>query len=220
MPVCICRFVEKILLPYCQKVIRELNLPANQKMVWLLDCWKVHIGKEFTSWIKKEHPEIIVLYIPANCTSKLQPADVCLQRPLKYRLKQGFNKSLAKDMGGQLAAGVAPKDVKCNFKIGPLREGICGWLLGAWKEVQMMDNMIKRGWRRSMLGPELFDREFQNTALEHQADLFTRVPQVEEHNGEEDPTVGDGLSDDVYEWDDDLPIGELQRRALPPRAGA
>jgi hypothetical protein len=83
--------VGKILSSYRTTQIKELQLPTNQEMLWLIDCWSVHISKEFRSWIKRNHPEIHLLFIPANCTSILQHIDVILQRPFKHAFYQEFH---------------------------------------------------------------------------------------------------------------------------------
>jgi hypothetical protein len=72
-------FVHKILQLYLHSQIEELGLPKHHKMVWLLDCWIVHKSKEFLDYMKKDHPNIMVIFILVNCTSELQLADVILQ---------------------------------------------------------------------------------------------------------------------------------------------
>ena len=44
-------FVKKILLPYKDLQVELLNLPAMHDMIWLIDCWSVHISKEFLEWM-------------------------------------------------------------------------------------------------------------------------------------------------------------------------
>jgi hypothetical protein len=72
-------FVNYILVSYLDKEVERLNLLDSQNMVWLIDCWSVHISFAFRDWMNKNHPCILVLYVPANCTAKFQPADVVLQ---------------------------------------------------------------------------------------------------------------------------------------------
>ncbi len=85
-------FVRKLLLAYLHKQIQQLDLQANQKLVWLIDCWSVHKSKDFLDWIKKKHPNILVVFVPTNCTNELQLVDVIIQRPLKHAFKVNFNK--------------------------------------------------------------------------------------------------------------------------------
>jgi hypothetical protein len=62
-------FVEKILTPYRISQIEELGLSKDQEMVWIIDCWSVHISKDFRAWMKRTSPLIHLLFVPANCTS-------------------------------------------------------------------------------------------------------------------------------------------------------
>jgi hypothetical protein len=48
---------------------KELGLPSSQVSIWLIDCWSVHKSKEFRTWMKKNHPNIILLFVPGGCTS-------------------------------------------------------------------------------------------------------------------------------------------------------
>jgi hypothetical protein len=73
------RFVHKILLPYLHSQIEQLGLLEHHKMVCLLNCWFVHKNKEFLDYMKKDHPNIMVIFILVNCTNELQLVDVILQ---------------------------------------------------------------------------------------------------------------------------------------------
>jgi hypothetical protein len=85
-------FVRKLLLAYLHKQIQQLDLQANQKLVWLINCWSIHKSKDFLDWIKKKHPNILVVFVLANCTSELQLVDVIIQQPLKHAFKVNLNK--------------------------------------------------------------------------------------------------------------------------------
>lgn len=56
-----------------------------------MDCWSIHKSKEFLNWMKKDHPNIFVIFIFTNYTSESQLANVILQQPLKHALKIQFN---------------------------------------------------------------------------------------------------------------------------------
>ena len=80
----------EILMPYIRTTIEanpELQVDQNQKAILLLDCYPVHIGEEFCTYVRETFPNIFLLFIPANCTGIFQPADVGLQRVIKHRLR-------------------------------------------------------------------------------------------------------------------------------------
>jgi hypothetical protein len=94
--------VEKILQPYRLKKLLELNLDEDSKLIWLLDCWNIHMSREFIDWIKEVHPTILLIFIPTNCTSVYQPADVILQRLFKHGFHQQFDNYSTESIGKQL----------------------------------------------------------------------------------------------------------------------
>lgn len=186
------QFVHRILVPYFERIMKELQLPPNQKMVWLLDCWSVHKSQAFLTWMKREHPHICVLFVPANCTSKLQPADVILQRPLKCAFSRSFKQWSAACIQKQLEDDVSI--VQLDLSIKTLREELCTWLLQAWKEVGSRKQMIVKGWGKCGL-LRVFDRAFQAEAMESHShtSLFSDTNTNDEH---------EEFSDDIDEWEE------------------
>jgi hypothetical protein len=83
------QFVHQILLPYREKQI------VAQKILWLINCWSIHKSAAFLSWVKDNHPCICLVFILANCTSKFQPVDMILQRPLKHAFARKFGHHLS-----------------------------------------------------------------------------------------------------------------------------
>ena len=96
----------------------RMDLSKDQKMIWIFDCWSIHKSKAFFLWMKEEIPWICVLYVPTLCTSKLQPTDVILQRPLKCEFSIHFIKWSASYIQEQLEFGVL--ETKLDFSIGTL----------------------------------------------------------------------------------------------------
>ncbi len=41
-------------------------------------CWNVHISEDFHNWIKNEHKNILLIFVPTNCTNELKPTNVIL----------------------------------------------------------------------------------------------------------------------------------------------
>jgi hypothetical protein len=130
-------------------------------MIWLVDYWSVHISKEFGGWMKANHPQIHVLFIPANCTSIYQLVDVILQRPFKHAFRQQFNKYTMDLITKQLDLG---EDIKVDFKMSTLKPRLCSWLFFAWLHISSKQDMVKKGWEKCGL-LHSFDSDFQKEAL-------------------------------------------------------
>jgi hypothetical protein len=154
-------FVEKILSPYRISQIEELDLPKDQEMMWIIDCWSVHISKDFRAWMKRTSPLIHLLFVPANCTSIFQPADVILQRPFKYAFRQEFNKYTMEVIKNQLESS---SDVKVDTKMSTLKPLICQWLFTAWHHITTKLDMVEKGWKHTGL-LKAFEPEFKKQAM-------------------------------------------------------
>ena len=87
---CMIDFVENIISVWHKRTVERLCLPLDQKCIWLIDTWSVHKRKAFRDYMKEKHPNILILYFPPNCTSKLQPQDVSVQKPFKSAITAAF----------------------------------------------------------------------------------------------------------------------------------
>jgi len=65
------QLVDAIISSYFESTKKELGLLPTQYSVWKIDCWSVHKSDEFLSWMKKNHPTIIVIFVPERTTSVL-----------------------------------------------------------------------------------------------------------------------------------------------------
>ena len=83
--------------------------------------------------MKENYPRIKMIFIPANCTSVCQPADVIINKSLKHLIRQLFLKYVAEVVAKQLAAGVAPADVKVDLRMTTLKRQLATWLDIAYK---------------------------------------------------------------------------------------
>jgi len=157
------QFVHSILQPYRERVAQRLSLEKDAKMIWLLNCWSVHKSQEFVAWIKEKHPQILLIFVPANCTSVYQPVDVIFQRPFKHGFRQEFDDYTTNSIDKQLEEKES-QDVKLDFKMSTFKSLLCGWLLKAWQHVNQ-PAMILRGWSQCDL-QQVFNKTFQTTAME------------------------------------------------------
>ncbi|THU92546.1 hypothetical protein K435DRAFT_671948 [Dendrothele bispora CBS 962.96] len=99
--------VNEIIAPYFEQKKRELGIecPEEQRSIWKIDCWSVHKSEGFLGWMKKTHPNIILIFVPSNCTSVFQPLDVGVQRVLKQSFKRFAHADIVAEISGKLAAG-------------------------------------------------------------------------------------------------------------------
>ena len=78
-------YVDKVLVPYKERIIEEMDLPLGQKALLIFDVYKAHQSEEFLQKLKDRGFKIA--FVPGGCTSKLQPLDVSGNKKFKDGLK-------------------------------------------------------------------------------------------------------------------------------------
>lgn len=138
--------VNDIIAPYFNAKRKDLGLPSTQKALWKIDCWSVHKSEEFRTWMKKTHPNIIIIYVPGGCTGLWQPLDVAIQRPLKLSLKRSGHLDMVNEVTEQLTQPeVDPRTVKVDTTVGVLRDRSVAWLVNAYDAINNKCLILKVG---------------------------------------------------------------------------
>ena len=148
------RWITHILLPHSERMISQHQLDCNANILLLLNAWAVHKSAEFRSWLKTEHPRIHLVYVPANCTSKLQLADVTLQRPFKSCITQCFNQWAATAIAEQIRAREIG-GLSSQLGMSVLKPFVLQWCIDSWNGLRERKQLILEGWSRSCL--DFFD---------------------------------------------------------------
>lgn len=104
-------WIHEIILPYRSAMIKQHSLSLDSKMILYIDSWTVYQSGEFRDWIKQEHPELIILYVPAGCTGVFQPCDVGLQRLFKHNVKKSASQYFVNAVQKDREQGVLPLDI-------------------------------------------------------------------------------------------------------------
>jgi hypothetical protein len=142
------RWVVKVLLPHSERMIKAHALDSDAHLLLLLDAWVVHRSADFRTWLQREHPRIHLVYVPANCTSRLQLCDVALQRPFKHCIKQSFNDWAADAIAAQIQGGqVTGIAEQLGMKV--LKPLVLQWCIDSWRGLQERKQLILDGWEQS-----------------------------------------------------------------------
>lgn len=133
-------FVNSILAPYFEEAKRKVGRPPEQKCIWQIDVWSVHRSLEFRQWMAKNHPTIILDYVPGGCTGVAQPADVGFQRAFKLSIKRSYHEDLVTEILDQRKKG---EEISFDTRLPVLRNRSVRWLWNAFK-VLGKDTFIRK----------------------------------------------------------------------------
>jgi hypothetical protein len=70
--------VDNIITPYVLDVKDNIDLPVAKKSLIILDFFSAQLGEDFRNYMLSKN--LVFVYVPAGCTSKLQPIDLSVQK--------------------------------------------------------------------------------------------------------------------------------------------
>lgn len=154
-------YIRRVIVPWINKKRIEHNAPESHAVL-LFDCWSVHKSAPFLEWLKSSYPEFHPLFVPAGCTSKAQPADLVLQRPMKHAFSNEYTMWMTNEMTSLLKAGAAPEQLRVDTGMKRMKPLVVKWMMTAWQQLRARSVMIKKGW--TVLAG-VMDDQVQKTAM-------------------------------------------------------
>jgi hypothetical protein len=156
-------YIRKIIVPYVNQKKMQHSCPDSEVLL-IFDCWSVHKSAEFLGWLSSTYPTFRVVFIPAGCTGKAQPADVLLQKPFKTEISNCYTQWMVQQVGKLLAAGVEASNIRVDTGVTLLKPLVVDWCFKSWKLLSDKHELIEKGWKHIGFG-ELFDTKFQLESL-------------------------------------------------------
>ena len=107
-------YVNLIILPYVQKKRMELDLPADYPALVIYDVFKGQCTETISNILQAS--DILYVHVPANCTDKLQPLDLSINKPAKEFLRSRFQEWYSQQICVQLDEGTCePVDLRMSI---------------------------------------------------------------------------------------------------------
>jgi hypothetical protein len=171
------QWVREVLQPYVDRRRVEFDLAPSPHVVLVLDVWSVHKSKEFIKFLTDNFPRIHLVFVPANCTSKLQVADVVLQRPFKHGVKKAFNEWAAQVIVGQIESKAAI-GLTSDLGMKTIKPLVLQWCIDSWTSMSKDEGreLIKVGWIKCCIQFfDVLDRAKRVDAVEQMQQLQGQI---------------------------------------------
>ena len=124
-----------------------MGLEDTHPCVAIFDVFRGQQTPAFLELLEKNN--INHINVPANCTDKLQPLDLSVNKPLKDEMKQRFQGWYAEEVQKQLESGVAIQDVKINTRTSTPKPKSANWLMGSLASLAQKPEIILNRFRKA-----------------------------------------------------------------------
>ena len=143
------RYIEKIVIPFITQKREALELSNSHPALVLFDAFR----GQTTSDIKQllDENNIISVLIPPNCTDKLQPMDIAINKPMKDELKTRFQTWYANEVQKQLLKHIPLEQVKVDVTATAIKHKSANWIFSSWQAIEQRPEIAINGFKKAGL---------------------------------------------------------------------
>jgi hypothetical protein len=113
--------------------------PHDVHSILHIDAYPVHISNEFIGWLRSVYPSMHPVFVPANCTSKVQIADVLLNRPFKALYKKLYNRRLTEQAMAGRSDEADALSLRFSTAVRETAKPSISWLLESFESLKKLD---------------------------------------------------------------------------------
>lgn len=147
-------YANTILLPYLQQARQEYRLPSSHPALVIFDQFKGQLTNTFLGLL--ECNNILVVRVPANCTNRLQPLDLSVNKAIKDCLKSKFQGWYAEQITQQLKE--KPTEVRpADLRLSVMKPLGAKWLIDAVSEIKVRRELIVNGFHNAGISEAVKD---------------------------------------------------------------
>lgn len=136
-------YIQKIVVPYIEKIRQTSKVADNYPALLLFDNFKAQCTQELLTLLDDNF--INVLLIPPNCTDRLQPMDISVNKPAKDFLRGEFKSWYAKQVCSQFRgeSEKAPIDMRLSV-VKPLG---FEWMKKLYDYIKSRPHLVSNGFK-------------------------------------------------------------------------
>ena len=139
-------YIDNIIVPYASKKKQELGLPDNHHGLIIYDEFRGQITLDVVSKLRQHHFDIVL--VPPNCTDRLQPLDVSVNKPAKDFLKEKFREWYATQILQQLEQGTEPDELQpVNMPLTTMKPLCAQWIVAMFDYFKAHPEIIVNGFK-------------------------------------------------------------------------
>ena len=134
-------YIDEIILPYIMKKREELKLALDHPALLLFDNFKARYTEKILRHIDSYN--IYVILIPPNCTDRLQPLDISVNKPAEDFLRREFQDWYSKKICRQFQ-GLESKE-PVDLRLAIMKPLGAQWMISLHKYLKSNPQIIQNG---------------------------------------------------------------------------
>jgi len=138
-------YIDHIILPYIKDKRNELNLASDYPALLTFDNFKAQCTPAILKLLDQNN--INVVLVPANCTDRLQPLDLTVNKSVKSYLRNEFQTWYARQVCSQLRGQQENKPV--DLKLSVVRPLGASWMKSCFDYLKSKPEIIQNGFREA-----------------------------------------------------------------------
>lgn len=125
------RYIDNVIVPNVVQQRESLGLPVDAKALCLFDVFATH--RTDTTLDKLRQNNIVYEFIPAGCTSHLQPLDVHFNSVFKYEMKKKSTAWYSDVFATRMKEG---EDAEVSLTTSAMKPLHAVWLMEVWHSLR------------------------------------------------------------------------------------
>ena len=136
-------YIRKMLVPYVDAKRQELKLRCDQRALVIYDKFKAQCTQDIFDMLQKNNIDIVT--IPANCTDRLQPLDISVNKAAKSFMRGQFQTWYSKQISLQMKIGGANDPVDLCLSV--VMSVSSQWFVNLYDYLLSKPDIIKNGFK-------------------------------------------------------------------------
>ena len=141
------RYLQKILLPFINEQRKALLLKSSHRALVIFDGFKGQNTPDFTAILEQHN--ISIVKVPPNCTDKLQPLDVSVNKSMKNEMRGKFQLFSSSEVQKQITSGTPIGKVKVNLTLTAIKSASASWVISSWEAIQKRPEIVINGFKKA-----------------------------------------------------------------------
>ena len=138
-------YINDIILPYINKKRSELKLSKEQPALLIFDNFKAQCTASVLSLLDQYHMNVAL--IPPNCTDRLQPLDLSINKAAKDFLRGKFREWYALQVCSQIKGETETKPVDLRLSI--IKPLCAKWIVSLYEYIKSNPALVSNGFKEA-----------------------------------------------------------------------